>query len=247
MTADVGAERRPNRIAGIAALVAVIASFAGLLVVLSTTTGTGTDDAARRSLLEADESGGALWGATALRVVSLLLLVVAAWQLVRLVAARVAVQPALRWLCVVVPLLMAVGAVLSQLSLLDAADTFVSGGPRTDARADDLLNEGGLQRLSAVAGIIFAVAFAGWLAWLSLAATSAGLLTQTLGYWGVGAGVAMLLVPIAGQGLFLGWLGSVALLLLGWWPGGIGPAWTSGTAEPWQPGLSGRRPREGAT
>jgi hypothetical protein len=72
-------------------------------------------------------------------------------------------------------------------------------------------------------------------------AARVGLLTKTLGYWGVGAAVAAVLVPVAGQGLVMGWLASVALLLLGWWPGGRGPAWTSGTAMPWDPGTEDRR------
>lgn len=242
MTADVLAERPRNRQAGIAAALFVLLSFVGLILLLSTTTGTGADDAAKRSLQEADASASTLWLATGLRVVAMVLLIGVGLQLSALVAARAELPGALRVLVIVAPLWLIAAVVLGQLALLDAADAFTSGGPQTESRADDLLSEGGLQRVSAIVGVFSGLMFAGALLWISLAMLRAGLLTTTLGYWGAGAGLASLIVPVAGQALVLGWLGSVALLLLGWWPGGIGPAWTSGRAEPWQ-GEPGRRPR----
>lgn len=246
MIADVAAERGPTRLAGVAATLVVLLSFAGLAMLLSTTTGTDAEGAARRSLLEAGESGGTLWAATAMRVVAMALLIGVGLQLTRLIAARTAVPGALRVLAVVAPLWLAAAAVLGQLALLDASDAFLASGARTEARAEDLLAEGGLQRASAIVGVFSGLLFSGYLIWLSLAALRAGLLTTTLGYWGAGAGLAALLVPLAGQALVIGWLGSIALLLLGWWPGGRGPSWTSGHAEPWE---ATRRPRtrEGAT
>ena len=242
LAADVTAERPRNRRAGIAAALFVALSFAGLVLLLSTTTGTGADDAAKRSLLEADDSAATLWLASGLRVVAMLLLIGVGLQLTALIRARTELPGALRVLVIVAPLWLIAAVVLGQLALLDAADAFTAGGPQTDDRAEDLLAEGGLQRASAVIGVFSGVLFAAALTWLSLAMLRAGLLTTTLGYWGAGAGLASLLVPVAGQALVLGWLGSVALLLLGWWPGGIGPAWSSGQAEPWQ-GEPGRRPR----
>lgn len=237
-------ERPGNLRAGIAAAVHVVLSFVALVLLLSTATGTGTDDARKRSLLEADESSGTLWAATGLRVVGLALLILVGLHLVRLVAARTEAPGALRVLVVVGPIWVAIGAVLSQVALLDAADAFTAGGPQTDARADELLTEGGLQRASAIIGVFSVLLLATGVAWLSLAMLRAGLLTTVLGYWGAGAGVAAVLVPIAGQALLLGWLGSVAIILLGWWPGGLGPAWTTGAAEPWQAERRPGGPRE---
>ncbi|HYF27349.1 MAG TPA: hypothetical protein VD931_16515 [Baekduia sp.] len=235
MTADVARERRGNRVAGVAAMLSVAGSFAALLLLVSTTTADTGDDDARRSLLEADQNATTLWAAVGARVLSALLIALVGWRLVVLVRHRVDVPKALGPLAIAAPVGLALSALLGHLSLIDAADAFTSGGPMTEARAEDLLSEGGLQRLAAVLGIVLGVVFAGWLAWVSLAGLRAGLFTTTLGYWGAGAGLASVLLPLAGQGLLLGWLGSLGLLLLGWWPGGLGPSWTTGEPVPWQP------------
>src|SRR5687767_1135609 len=139
MNADVAAERPRNRQAGIAAALFVLLSFVGLILLLSTTTGTGADDAAKRSLLEADDSSSTLWLATGLRVVAMVLLVGVGLQLSALIAARTQLPPGLKTLVIVAPLWLIAAVVLGQLALLDAADAFTSGGPQTESRADDLL------------------------------------------------------------------------------------------------------------
>jgi hypothetical protein len=54
------------------------------------------------------------------------------------------------------------------------------------------------------------------------------------------------LVPVVIQAF---WLGAIGALFLGNWPGGRGPAWETGNADPW-PSPAGRRgllaPREDA-
>jgi hypothetical protein len=73
---------------------------------------------------------------------------------------------------------------------------------------------------------------------LPLRARRAGLLSQFMGTLGVIAGVLLLLellqivpfIPVVVQAF---WLGAVGALFLGNWPGGRGPAWATGTAEPW--------------
>jgi hypothetical protein len=239
---SVDAEHGRNRVAGALASVSVATSFAALLVLLGATSASVKGRESLGSLLDADAHRGSLTAATVLRVAGLLLLVPVGLRLIELVRARDAAPPAVRTLAFVAPVLVAGAAVASHFALLDAADALVGGGARTQARADHLLHDGGLQRASAVATVFAAVAFAFWLGWVALLCMRVGLLTKTLGWWGVGAGVASVLVPVAGQGLVLGWLGSVALLLLGWWPGGRGPSWTSGEAEPWDaPTGAGRR------
>jgi hypothetical protein len=51
-----------------------------------------------------------------------------------------------------------------------------------------------------------------------------GLLDRFLGYWGLGACGALALLSI-GDAMFIGWLASVGLLALGYWPGGRPEAW----------------------
>jgi hypothetical protein len=237
-------EAAGNRLAGIAAAFAVTSAFAALLLLLSSTSAASTGSAARTSLLDADDGERTLLVATALRVVSLLLFAVVGRRLIVLVRARTATIPAwLGPLAIAAPLLAAVTAILGHVALLDAAHAFTDAGPRTELRADHLLHDGDLQRIAGVAGIFLSLPFAVWLAMASHAGMRAGLLTATLGWWGVAAAIASVLLAVAGQGLVLGWLGSLALLLLGWWPGGRGPAWTSGTAEPWGTGRRGRTDR----
>lgn len=84
------------------------------------------------------------------------------------------------------------------------------------------------------------VSFAAWLAYSSLRASRVGLLTPFLGIWGLAAAVTGLVLPI-GDALYIGWLASCALLLVGYWPGGRPRSWTSGQPEPWSERVDGRR------
>jgi hypothetical protein len=82
-----------------------------------------------------------------------------------------------------------------------------------------------------------------------LRARRAGLLSPFMAILGVIAGVLLVLqlmplVPIVLQAF---WLGAIGALYLGNWPGGRGPAWDTGEADPW-PSAAERRglapPRE---
>jgi hypothetical protein len=66
--------------------------------------------------------------------------------------------------------------------------------------------------------------FAAWVGLLSVHARRAGLFTTFLGYWGVGAAFALVLIPV-GDAMYIGWLASMGFLALGYWPGGRPPAW----------------------
>jgi hypothetical protein len=66
--------------------------------------------------------------------------------------------------------------------------------------------------------------FALWIAIASLEMMRDGLLDRFLAYWGFGAAGAELLLPI-GDAMFIGWLGSIGILALGYWPGGRPEAW----------------------
>jgi hypothetical protein len=54
-----------------------------------------------------------------------------------------------------------------------------------------------------------------------------------------GALLVLQLVPLVPVIIQAFWLGALGALYLGRWPGGRGPAWDSGEAEPW-PSAAGR-------
>lgn len=229
-------EGRRNRPVGVVAIVSVLASFAALVLLVGSTSPGTRATASKRSLEQADADVGLLWGAVSLRVLSLVATAFVAAHLVSLVAAREETPRAMRILAVAAPVGMILAVVASQFALADAAHQFVASGARTEERAKDLLRDGAAQRITSVATILTAIAFSVWLGWTSLAAARVGLLTKFMGYFGVGGAVASIIVPVAGQGLVIGWLGSIGILLLGWWPGGRGPAWTTGATGEWNPG-----------
>ncbi|MCL6441315.1 MAG: tripartite tricarboxylate transporter permease [Thermoleophilum sp.] len=88
--------------------------------------------------------------------------------------------------------------------------------------------------------VIVALAFVGTLlvaasiVFANVVAMRAGLVSRFLGIVGIIVG-ALHVLPLAGgpQILQVFWLGALALLFLDRWPGGRGPAWSSGQAEPW--------------
>jgi hypothetical protein len=240
-------EARRNRPIGALAVLAVIASFAALIILVGSQTAGTQDTASLRSLQQADSDSGALWGAVGLRSLSLLLTAIVAVHLVSLIAVREQTPRMMRILAIGAPILLVVATVASQVTLLDAAHTFVNGGAQTEDRAKDLLTNGADQRLTSVGTIFAAICFSVWLGWTSLAAARVGLMTRFMGYFGVGGALASVIVPVAGQGLVIGWLGSVGILLLGWWPGGRGPAWTTGQVAPWNAGADDKTPRGSTT
>ena len=67
----------------------------------------------------------------------------------------------------------------------------------------------------------------------AMQAMRVGLLSRFLGVLAVVAG-ALMILPLVGLPIVqIFWLGAVGVVLLGRWPGGRGPAWESGEAEPW--------------
>jgi hypothetical protein len=69
---------------------------------------------------------------------------------------------------------------------------------------------------------------------IALNAMRAGLLSRFTGILGVIVGALTVLPLLPGPVVQIFWLGSLAVLFLGRWPGvGRGPAWESGRAEPW--------------
>jgi hypothetical protein len=115
------------------------------------------------------------------------------------------------------------------------ANQFVSTGSQTYQQANHLTSSGGLavlELLSLVGGLLLAMS---WVL-VALNAMRVGLLTKFMGYLGMFAAVLFLFpilqapIPQVVQGY---WLLAVAYLLLGRWPSGVPPAWTTGRAEKW--------------
>jgi hypothetical protein len=230
------AEHRLGRIAGLAAL-ASVASWLGALQFANSGGGPGSPilpgsavgqvaplDRARELLdFHASATDQAL--ATILRCVGLMLTAAVGIYLYSLVRAR---RPGLSrwmlWSALAGAILVAGASAFGYLALGHVATAFVSTGARTTARAQHLIASSGALHLAAVFDLASRVVLAFWIGLASLEMMRVGLLERFLGYWGFGACLALVLLPI-GDAMFVGWLGSIGVLALGYWPGGRPEAW----------------------
>lgn len=197
-------------------------------------------------LLSVDEQPGAVLAAAGVYAVGALLLIPVFLYLLRAVLAREAALP--QWFVYLVyfgPVLFALAQVLGAVDRIDLGQTYAEGGViRGEAgedRADQLVEDN--PNIP-----VFALSFAGLLGvafmfvMIPLRARRVGLLSPFMGILGVVAG-ALLVLQLAPQIAVIivaFWLGALAVLYLGRWPGGRGPAWESGRAEPW-PSAAERR------
>ena len=126
---------------------------------------------------------------------------------------------------------LAVGAatVFGYFALREVADTFVASGARTVARAQHLTDDSGKLHAAAVFDLLSRIAFAVWVGVASLEMMRADLLDRFLAYWGFGACISLVLLPI-GDAMFIGWLGSIGVIALGYWPGGRPAGWQQSPA-----------------
>jgi hypothetical protein len=146
-------------------------------------------------------------------------------------------------LVVLGPLLLAVAQVISQIDGIDLADRFYDA-PRTEQRAEDLLDERNALAIGLGSAGQLAVAFA--FVFVSLSAMRVGLLSRFLGILGIIIG-ALTIVPLFPGGasvIQIFWLGALAAVFVGVIPN-RGPAWESGTAEPWPTAAELRERRHG--
>jgi hypothetical protein len=223
------------------AVPAAIASFgAALLLVISATLFLPKDrkgiGRVADLLVSIDQQSGAYLTSTIFTAFAALLLMGVFYYLFRAVVARGGGVP--QWfvyLIVAAPVLFAIGAVLSALHAVDAADKFASGGAIRGSAADDhardLVSPSGAVVAAQTAGTV-GVAFL--FVMLPLRARRVGLLTPFMGVIGAIAG-ALIVFQLAGVSAIVQgfWLGALGLLFLGRWPGGRGPAWDTGEAAPW--------------
>jgi hypothetical protein len=132
------------------------------------------------------------------------------------------------------PVVAAAGLALIQSNLIDLAGDFVEDGPATDSRARRLVEDSaGDRAMLTLGGNSLLAASYGF---VSLNAMRVGLLPGVMGFGGIALGVLLVIPALAGASITveLLWLGALALILLRLWPGGRGPAWESGEAEPWR-------------
>jgi hypothetical protein len=196
--------------------------------------------------LSFDEAPGTLIASAVVQAVSALFLIGVFFYLFRAIIHRDARTPRwFVWLILAAPVMYAAAQVLGAMEQVDIADRFAAGEPirgeAGDDRARDIASEETNGGVIAI-GIAGSVGLAFLFVMLPVRARRAGLLSPFMMALGVIAGALLVLpllpgVPVVIQAF---WLGALAVLFLGRWPGGRGPAWDSGDPEPW-PTAAGRR------
>ncbi len=149
-------------------------------------------------------------------------------------ARRPEMQIVTRYVALAGGIVSAVGGVIYAVLLAVKSHQFVSTGLQTYPQANALTKGAALPVLQTL-DIAAQFALDIGLILIALNAMRVGLLTRFLGYTGMVVGVAgMLLIgsaPAAALQVF--WMGAIAYLLAGRWPGGEPPAWRTGQSEPW--------------
>jgi hypothetical protein len=140
----------------------------------------------------------------------------------------------------------AVAAVLSQVLLTIQSGRYLAETPGDYFAARKLVFGGGgpvVQGMSTAGDLALGFAFV----LISLHAMRVGLLTRFMGVLGIIIGVVSVLPrQLVGPAPVLQWfwLGALAYLFAGRWPGGVPPAWRTGRAEPWPSARELREQRE---
>jgi len=189
-------------------------------------------------LLSVNEQTGPYVTSAVLAAIGALIVIGVFLYLFRAAMARGAAVP--HWfvyLIVGAPILYAISTVWATVEVIDIADKFAAGTPiRGDAgtdRARDLSDSAALLLGVSTAGT---VGLAFLYVMLPLRARRVGLLSPFMGILGVVVGALIVFrsqFPGLATVVQAFWLAALGALLLGRWPGGRGPAWASGRAEPW--------------
>lgn len=199
----------------------------------------------RGILLAIDEYSGAFLASAFVQALNYVGLGVVLWFLFRVTRYRRSELPSwFIWLVYLGPAMFAIASVLSALDRIDVADQFASGGDTEgragERRAEDLLDDRSPVPVALGAAGTLALAFS--LVLVSLNAMRAGVLSRFLGIIGIIVG-ALYVIPIFGGPLIVQifWLGALGAVFLGYWPGGRGEAWETGTAVQWPSAAQRRR------
>jgi hypothetical protein len=204
----------------------------------------------RGVLLAIDEYSGAFLASSFVQGLNYIGLGVVLWFLFKVTRYRREELPAwFIWLVYIGPVLFAVASVLSTLDRIDIAEQFASTGETEDRdgerRAENLLEDRAPVSVALGAAGTLALAFS--LVLVSLNAMRAGVLSRFLGIIGIIVGV-LYVIPVFGGPLIVQifWLGALGAVFLGYWPGGRGEAWETGTAVRWPSAAERRREALGA-
>jgi hypothetical protein len=143
--------------------------------------------------------------------------------------------------------LAAVGGIAYGIAITSKAQDFATHGAQTYPQANALLSGGAvaaLQYAGLVGSLLLAISFV----LIALNAMRVGLLTKFMGYLGmIAAGASLLLIGSAPALLIeVFWLLATGYLLSGRWPNGEPAAWRTGKAEPWPTAAEVREQRQDA-
>jgi hypothetical protein len=107
-----------------------------------------------------------------------------------------------------------------------------AAGKARDDLASDLIDDSGALQAGSLVRFIGLISLVFAMIYIPLWCMRTGLLTRFWAYLGLALGIALLLVPIGIFGLVL-WFALVGLMIAGWWPRPLPPAWAAGEAIPW--------------
>lgn len=231
---DSAEQQAEARRAGLLGFASVAVSIAGIACIRS---GSGTrvtepgakvaqsDVDRQRDLLDLAANTGLQGAGTVLKAAGLLATIPLVLFLLRLVVRRGGAPSPWIVRALYGGSVLVAGAIIARYAALrDIADTYTSSGAQSAQRAGDLIDGSDTFTAAVVFELAARVVFAVWVGLLSSAMMRVGLLTSFLGYWGIAAAGAFVVLPI-GDAMFLSWFVSVALLAYGYWPGGRPEAW----------------------
>ena len=233
-------EERWSRPVAVATLASILLIIAAIVVASQ---GIGGSDGDSELLRDIDAHRSAQLISSILQGIGVGLLAAPLYYLFRAARARSeTMRSQLVGVVIAAPLFLAVLAILSGLSNLEAASTFVSdevprlmakgvalGSDRANDVASDTIADASLRPIAGGFGIGGQIGFVVAMFYTSLHAMRAGLLTR---FWG-SLGMALGAVSFIFFQFTLLWFIYLGFLIAGIVPGGKPPAWQSGEAEPW--------------
>lgn len=225
-------EERWSLRTGIVALAAIAFVLAGIFVASQAI---GSTDGEAEFLRSVDQHRGAQLLSSILQAIGLTLLAWPLYFLFRAAKARSAtMRGQLVGVVIAAPLFLALAAILTGVSNLDAASDFLAkeiagSSDHANSVASDAMSEASLRTLGAGLGIAGVLGFTIGMLYTSLQAMRVGLLTRFWGSLGVALGaVSLIFFPYN-----LLWFVYLGFLLIGRVPGDRPPAWSAGEAIPW--------------
>jgi hypothetical protein len=233
-------EERWSRPAALATFGSILLIVAAIIVASQAIGGSDGDSELLRSV---DAHRSAQLISSILQALGVGLLAVPLYYLFRAANARSeTMRGQLVGVVIAAPLFLAVLAIFSGLSNLEAASTFVNdevprlmakgvalGSDRANDVASDTLADSSLRPLAAGFGLGGQIGFVVAMFYTSMHAMRTGLLTR---FWG-SLGMALGAVSFIFFQFTLLWFIYLGFLYAGLLPGGRPPAWESGEAEPW--------------